>query len=156
MAAFVRGLFPRIDYLARYPGTIVSQSGNLFDFQPDSPNLPGMSGLPVRFGMPGVTVQLNLANKPRCLLGFDGGNPSAPYLELWEQPGLSTLTMDPLASINLGPAAAAVGRVGDAVAPGGAGGATLTSWLNAVGSATGAGSFPGGFVIAAGSPKVKA
>jgi hypothetical protein len=116
LAAFVRGVHPRLDYLARYPGTVVAQAGpNSFDFQPDSPLVPGVSGVPVRFGLPGVVVQLVLEGKPRALLGFAGGDPSAPFLDLWEQPGLDSLTVDPAATVNLGPAAAPVGRVGDQV-----------------------------------------
>lgn len=116
---FVRGVFPRIDYLARFPGTVVAQGGaNSFDFEPDSRVIPGVSGVPVRFGLPGVSVQLALGNKPRAMLGFAGGNPSAPFLDLWEQPGLSSLTVDPAADVNLGPAAAAVGRVGDSTGTG--------------------------------------
>lgn len=116
LANFVLGVFPRYDYLARYPGRVVAQRGaNSFDFQPDSPSVPGVSGVPVRFGLPGVTVQLNLGSSPRCLLGFVGADPSQPFLDIWEAPGLSSITVDPAADVNLGPAAAAVGRVGDQV-----------------------------------------
>lgn len=116
LARFVIGLFPRMDYLASYPGTVVTQGGsNSFDFQPDSKRVPGVSGVPVRMGLPGVTLQLSLGQKPRCLLSFAEGDPAQPYLMLWEQPGLQSLTVDPNATVNIGPAAAAVGRVGDSV-----------------------------------------
>lgn len=161
LANFVRGVFPRFDYFARYPGTVVKQGGNnSFDFQPDSTRVPGLSGLPVRFGLPGVSVQLALNSRPRCLLGFFGGDPTQPFLDLWEQPGLNALTVDPSADVNLGPAAAAVGRVGDAVAPT----SDMTTWMSQVAGAVNT-LVPGSVAppapitfanISAGSPKVKA
>jgi hypothetical protein len=159
LASFVRGVFPRMDYLARYPGRVVQQGGaNSFDFQPDSPGVPGLSGVPLRLPFPGCTLQVDATQSPRCLLGFANGDPSQPFLELWEVPGLSSLTVDPAASVNLGPASAAVGRVGDAISVTSDPvlGPALSTWLSAVGTAAGAGPFPGGFVISSGSPKVKA
>jgi hypothetical protein len=116
LANFVESCLPRIDYLATYPGRVVAQGGtNSFDFQPDSTKVPGVSGVPVRFGLPGVSVQLALGSSPRATLAFAEGDPAQGFLDLWEQPGLSSLTVDPSATVNLGPAAAAVGRVGDQV-----------------------------------------
>lgn len=150
---FVRGVFPRLDYYALYSGKVISQGGsNSFDFQPDNQKVPGVSGVPVRMGLPGVTVQLALGSSPRCLLGFLEGDPSQPFLALWEQPGLDTLTVDPAATVNLGPAAAAVGRVGDAVSAT----ATVVTWMAAVSTALSLTAPPDFGTISAGSPKVKA
>lgn len=155
LAAFVRGVFPRMDYFARYSGTIVKQSGsNSFDFEPDAASVPGHAGIPVRLGVPGVTVQLNLGMKPRCLLGWVSGDPEKPFLDLWETPGLSSITVDPAANVNLGAASAAVGRVGDQVQ------VTLTSLeiatINSPSGPCSGGPITITGTITAGSPKVKA
>lgn len=156
LASFVLGCLPRFDYMARYPGTVVAQTGtNSFDFQPDSSAVPGVSSVPVRLGMPGLTLHLTLGSKPRALLGFAGGDPSAPFLDLWEQPGLDSITVDPAAAVNLGPASAFVGRIGDEV--------QVTINANALTLAVSGASATGPAAplvvtgtITAGSPKVKA
>lgn len=162
-AAFVASLSPRRLYLAQYPGVVVAQGGpDSFDFQPDDPRVPGVSGVPLRLPAPGFTVTVDPAQRPRALLAFAGGDPSKPELHLWERGGLQQLAVAATGSIsmdapavNLGDATAAVGRVGDAVGvPLTA--AALIAWLTTVGTVTGAGPFPGGFQISSGSNKVKA
>lgn len=162
-AAFVLAQLPRRLYQAQWPGVVVAQGGpDSFDFQPDDPRLPGVSGVPMRLPVPGVTITVDPSQRPRAMLAFAQGDPSKPELRLWERAGLQHLALAAAASIsidapalNLGDATAAVGRVGDAV------GVPLTAtaliaWLGAVGTATGAGPFPGGFQITSGSSKVKA
>lgn len=82
LASFVRGLFPQIDYLARYPARVVGQNADgTLELVPDDARLPGLSGVPIRIGIPGVTVKVTAG---RVLLGFAGGDPSKPVAELWE------------------------------------------------------------------------
>lgn len=150
LAAFVQAVFPQIDYLAFYPAKVVKQNGTAFDVQPDSPRLPGMSGIPARLPFPGFSVQVQ-EGEARCLVGFVGGKPSAPFIALWEAPGVTEIGIDAPA-VNLGDATAAVGRVGDTVDPD----TTLTTWLNAVGGGGTPGPYPGGLTITSGSSKVKA
>jgi hypothetical protein len=104
---FVEATIPGIDYLAQYPGTITSQSGQLFDFTPDSPKVPGLQGLKFYSGSPGITFTVDTSANPRAVLFFEGGVPSGAALNCWGNPGLATLQIG-----GSGPAAA---RVGDLV-----------------------------------------
>jgi hypothetical protein len=136
-----------------YPGTIVNQRGaNSFDFIPDDKDVPGMAGIPIQNPTPGITFTVDVGQTPRALLGFQGKSPTAPTILLWEVPGLTSITVNPSANVNLGPASAAVGRVGDAVAAASA----MSTWISSVSTALGV-TPPTDFgTIAAGSPKVKA
>src|SRR5574343_585652 len=72
--------FRPLDYYALYQCSVVGQSGNKLDLRPDDPRLPqgGLTEVPLRYGLPGVEVEVS--NGTRCLLGFEGGNPSLPYV----------------------------------------------------------------------------
>lgn len=108
---FVTSVLPNFDYYALNPGTIIAPGSgdNLFDFQPDNASLPGLQDVEVKTGMPGVTITINPVLTPRCYLGFEGGNPAAPYLALWAYPGLLSLQVDALTSINLNAPVVALG-----------------------------------------------
>lgn len=94
LAGFVLAQLPQVDYLASYGGRVVSQGGaNAFDFQPDDPRIPGMSGIPTRLPFPGFQLTLNAGSSPRAMVGWDGGDPSKPQLRLWEDPGLQALVV---------------------------------------------------------------
>jgi hypothetical protein len=90
---------PSIDYCAQYPGTIVSQNGQLFDFQPDSTKLPGIQGIGFYSGSPGITFNVNTSQNPRAVLFFENANPAAPALSCWGNPGLLSLAIGPGASL---------------------------------------------------------
>lgn len=95
---FVQQTIPGVDYLAQYPGTIVAQSGQTFDFQPDSPKVPGVSGLKFYSGFPGVTLTVDPSKSPRAVLFFENGDPGAPALAFFGNPGLQSLVIGPLVS----------------------------------------------------------
>ncbi len=80
--ALVRSVFPRIDYLALYPGTVVLQRGpNAIDVQCDDPRLPGFASIPLFLGEPSAVVQVQAG--ARILVGFQGGDPRYPFAALW-------------------------------------------------------------------------
>lgn len=72
-----------IDYFALYVAEVVSQSadGSTVDVQPNDRRLPGMSKVPLRFGLPGIVAKF--APGAYVLVGWDGGDPSKPYAGLW-------------------------------------------------------------------------
>lgn len=80
--ALVKRAVSRVDYLGLYRCRMVAQSGNKFDVVPDDPRLPSMSGVTLRHGVPGLSVQVTPG--AYLLLGWSGGDPSAPYVQLWE------------------------------------------------------------------------
>lgn len=74
-----------VDYLALYPGRVVSQSGSKVDVQLDTDRIPSPSNVPLRLGVPGATANLNVAGGVRVLVGWDGGDPQKPYAHLFDQ-----------------------------------------------------------------------
>lgn len=72
-----------IDYFALYDAKLVSQSADnaTVDLHPTDSRLPGMTKVPLRHGIPGLTVQV--APGATLRLGWDNGDPSKPYACLW-------------------------------------------------------------------------
>ena len=78
-------LRPRIDYLALYPSTVVSQNGAwLLELLPDNPRVrgEGCTGIRLRNGLPGFSCRVEKGS--RVVLGFEDGDPSKPFAALWE------------------------------------------------------------------------
>lgn len=159
LQAFISAMTPDEPFGHLYPGTIINQRGsNSFDFQPDSPLVPGMAGIPIQNPTPGITFTVDTTKNPRALLGFQDKDPQRPVILLWEAPGLSSMTFDPQATINMGPASAPVGRVGDSVSVTIPMGALAIATTGTATSQTGTNSAPLTVTgtITAGSPKVNA
>ena len=73
---------PRLDYLARYPSTVVQQDvDDTLHLKPDDTRIPGLIGVPIRPGLPGA--KMLVPQGCRVLLAFEGGNPSMPIAEVW-------------------------------------------------------------------------
>lgn len=127
LAAWVRSVFARIDYLARYPARVVAQNASTgaLELVPDDPRLPGMSAVPIRYGVPGLRA--TVAPGARVLVGFAGGDPSKPEAELWESASVTKLELDGT-TIVLNGGSAKVARVGDTAAAG----TTMATWVAAV------------------------
>lgn len=78
LKAMVNQWLKRVDYLALYPGSIVTtHADGTVDFQPDSDQVPGVGNVPFKTGLPGATVK---CHNTRGLLGFEGGDPGQPYV----------------------------------------------------------------------------
>lgn len=128
--AVVRRALRRVDYLAHYPARVVSQSAaGLLDLVPDDPRVPACSGVPIRYGVPGVTAVVPAGE--RVTLTYENGDPSKPVACLWTS-GTTTRLV-----VNGGSARAA--REGDDVSRS----AALQTWMNAVTAATGVAPFVG-------------
>jgi hypothetical protein len=115
LAAWVKSLFARVDYLARYPSKVVAQNvdGSL-ELVPDDSRLPGMSGVPIRYGVPGLKA--TVLPGARALVGFAGGDPAKPEAELWESASVLKLEVDAtLVTLNGG--VQPIARVGDTAGP---------------------------------------
>ena len=83
----------RLDYLARYPARVVTQaSDGRLELKPDDPRIPGIPGVPIRLGVPGMNVEIEAG--ARVLLAFESGDPSRPVAELWESGTPVTLTFE--------------------------------------------------------------
>jgi hypothetical protein len=114
VGAIVRHLTAHIDYFALYPAKLVSQNDDgTLELKPDDSRLPGLSKVPIRYGIPGVTVKV--ASGARVLVGFEGGDPAAPVATLWESGSVTELTIDATSDIKVNGGSAAVAREGDSV-----------------------------------------
>jgi hypothetical protein len=80
--AVIRRALRRVDYVALYPARVVSQSAaGLLDLVPDDARVPPCSGVPIRYGLPGVTAVVPVGE--RVTLTYEGGDPSKPVATLW-------------------------------------------------------------------------
>jgi hypothetical protein len=85
LARFIRWVMRDVTYLGTYPATVMAQVGETCDVRTDSDKIGkqgGFSGLPLRHGLPGTSVQV--APGARILVAFDNGDPEKPYVALWE------------------------------------------------------------------------
>lgn len=117
---------PRLDRLALYPARVVAQSSDRarLDLHPDDVRIPPCAGVPIRHGVPGLTVTVPAGS--RVLLGYAGGDPAQPYAALWEAGSVT------LVSFNGG--STKVARDGEAVNSS----ADMAAWITAVSTLTGA------------------
>lgn len=93
LAGLVRAIVePRIDYLAIYPCKVLAQaSDGTLELRPESARLPEMVGIPIRYGVPGVRAKVKVG--ARAMLAFEGGDPSAPVVALWDADAIAELTI---------------------------------------------------------------
>jgi hypothetical protein len=99
-ARCVHASLPRIDYLALYQARVVTfdLATLLVDVLPDDPDVPSMSGLQLRLGLPGAVLSL-LPQGTTVMVGWSEGDPARPYACLpggGEHVGAMTLNADAL------------------------------------------------------------
>ena len=82
LQSFVRSVMSRVDYYAMYRAQVVVQKGNTVDVIPDDTRLPPMSGIPLRHGLPGVSLTVQPGTW--VMVSWSGGDPQKPYAQLWE------------------------------------------------------------------------
>lgn len=71
------------DFHALYPSRVVAQNADgTLELRPDSSRMPDMSGVPIRFGLPGTAAKV--AAGARVLLGFENGDQQRPYAGAWD------------------------------------------------------------------------
>lgn len=98
--ALVESALRRTDYHALYPARIVAQdAAGLLELVPDDSRIPGMTGVPIRPGIPGVSVKV--APGARVCVGFEGGNPSRPVATIWEASAVKELRITGTAKITI-------------------------------------------------------
>jgi hypothetical protein len=107
--ALVEALTARMDWHALYPCKVLLQHADkTVDLQPESRRIPGQNNVPVR-STPGITSILS--SNARVLLGFENGDPRAPFALLCDN-GVATT---PLPTIIFNGGANAVAVKGTAV-----------------------------------------
>lgn len=77
-----------VDFRAFYGATIVSQAADdTVGLRPDDARIPSVDGCAL--AVPGGTAKVTAGQ--RCMLGWNGADPSKPYATLWGSDGLTTL-----------------------------------------------------------------
>lgn len=90
--ALIRWTTREQPYLRLYPATVRAQAADgTLDLEPDDAAIrgTGLSGVPIRHGIPGVTVEISAGQ--RIMLGFEAGDPRRPYAALWRTSGTAKL-----------------------------------------------------------------
>ena len=82
--ALFKASVPRLDYFALYSAKVVTQGSapNALDLQPDDSRIPPMGGVPIRHGLPGVSIHVTTGST--VLVGWENGDPSRPFCALWQ------------------------------------------------------------------------
>lgn len=73
-------------FLGQYSAQVIAQGADgTLDLLPDDPRVraSGVQAVPIRHGLPGVKVKVPPGE--RVLLGFENGDPRAPYASLWHE-----------------------------------------------------------------------
>lgn len=85
-----------------WPCTVAAQNADgTLDLTPDDDGIrgTGLSSVPIRYGIPGVTV--TVAEGARCHVGFDNADPSRRFACLFEPDSLITMTLSASGAINI-------------------------------------------------------
>lgn len=97
LAATVRTLVERIvghrlDLLAAYPARVVSQNADgTLELVPYSSNLPALTRVPIRYGVPGVAAKVVAG--ARVLVEFEAGSSASPVATVWDVASVTELTV---------------------------------------------------------------
>ncbi|MGZ3454445.1 MAG: hypothetical protein ACXVEF_32865 [Polyangiales bacterium] len=104
LVSIIRSVMSEVDYHKPYPARVVLQDpdGSLH-LQPDSNKIPGLTGVPIRYGVPGVTARVPAGT--RCIVEFENGDSRTPIVTGFEPGTIIELSLDGGAS--------SVARVGD-------------------------------------------
>jgi len=121
IAAFVRELFPTLDYMGYYEYTVASfdSVNQTADLQPVKDiGLPTATKIPVRSG----GVNYSLVPGSSVLVGFEGSDPTKPFIAFFDKKASDGFVPDftGLAGAlptDVPPLGAPIARVGDAAGP---------------------------------------
>jgi len=75
---FLAPLFTRLDHSALYGASVATQNADgSLELKPSTAKLPSMSQVPIRYGIPGISVKVS----PGALVvvGWENADPSLPY-----------------------------------------------------------------------------
>lgn len=111
----IRHLTAHIDYYAQYPARVVAQnSDDSLEVIPDDSRLPGLSRVPIRYGVPGIKAKI--APGGRVAVEFAAGNPEKPVATVWESASVLKLEIS-AAQVVFNNGAMPIARVGDMAGP---------------------------------------
>ncbi len=93
LVSIIRGVMREVAYHKPYPARVVQQDADgTLHLRPDSAILPGLTGVPIRYGVPGVTARVPPGT--RCIVEFENGDPQTPVVTGFEPGALLELSLD--------------------------------------------------------------
>jgi len=93
LVSIIRGVMREVAYHKPYPARVVQQDADsTLHLRPDSAVLPGLTGVPIRYGVPGVTARVPPG--ARCVVEFENGDPQTPVVTGFEPGALLELSLD--------------------------------------------------------------
>lgn len=115
LGTFVDRRLARVDYHAPYVARVLAQNADdTCELRVFDSRIPNMSKVPIRPGLAGIT-SLRVATGTDCVVAFEDGKPSRPYVAGFVQAAATSLTIDASALIKLGAAAESYAALADAV-----------------------------------------
>lgn len=95
----VRAATARVDFYALYSAVVNSDNGDeTLDFTPEDSRLPSQSRIPKMYGLPGV--KSTIASGSKILFGFANGDPSKPYVAMYDGTSASKVSLQ-ASTVNL-------------------------------------------------------
>lgn len=89
LESIVRSETSHVDYHAPYAAKVLSQNADgTLELELDDPRLPGMSKVPVRYGLAAGKTKLKAGG--RGIVLFENGSPACPCLGFWESADVDT------------------------------------------------------------------
>lgn len=158
----IRAVLSELLYHVQWMSTVVVQDDDgTLQVQPDSKLIPGMKGVKIRLGLPGVEVKVK--PQARVMVGFENGDPQKPYAHVWDMATLDSIKFTGATSLNINaptvelvPDGLATARSGDMVAVGGPAMTPVPCTIVPTAPITVAGSPTGPWTIVPGTPIVGA
>jgi len=93
LITIVRAVMNEVDYHKPYPARVILQDPDgTLQLKPDSDRVPGLTGVPIRYGIPGVTARV--PSGARCIVEFENGDPRSPIATAFEPGALTELSFD--------------------------------------------------------------
>ncbi|MBI2392824.1 MAG: hypothetical protein HYV09_24780 [Deltaproteobacteria bacterium] len=93
LLAVVRAVMSEVDYHKPYPARVIAHdSDGTLQVRPDSDRIPGLTGVPIRYGLPGVTARVPPG--ARCMIEFENGDGRTPIATSFEPGALLELSFD--------------------------------------------------------------
>lgn len=91
--SLVRATMREVDHHKPYAARVVLQDADgTLQLRPDDERLPGLTGVPIRYGVPGVTAKVPPG--ARCVVEFEQGDPRTPIVTGFEPGAILELSFD--------------------------------------------------------------
>jgi hypothetical protein len=91
--SIIRSVMSEVDYHKPYPARVIVQdSDGTLQVKPDLDRIPGLTGVPIRYGVPGFTARVPPGT--RCIVEFENGDSRAPIVTGFEPGAILQLSFD--------------------------------------------------------------